>query len=159
VVEFTGARRGNVVSSESPIRILIVGDWTMTGEDWAVSFKEWLPRIWRARSIPPLPPAIVTCSTDCAWARVPVWVDRDCSGALEELAEYFPFLPHKEPRTISCQMEGTLSGGVEKRCFQSVDPPAYRALERPSTSSSASTNLRSHGRELTYRFLVPPSGL
>jgi hypothetical protein len=148
------------VSVESPIRILIVGDWTMTGEDWTVSFKEWLRRIWRARSIPPLPPAIVTCSADCAWARVPVWVDRDCSAALEELVEYFPLLPQEEPRTVSSQMDDTLSGGVVRRCSQSVDPPpAYGTLERPLTCSSASTNLRSRGSELTYRFLVPPSGL
>jgi len=148
------------VSSESPIRILIVGDWTMTGENWAVSFKEWLRRIWRARSIPPLPTAIMTCSTDCAWARVPVWVDRDCSAALEELVEYFPFLPQEEPKIVSCQMEDTLSGGVERRCSQSVDPPpAYGALERPLTSSPASTNLRSRGSKLTYRFWFPPSGL
>jgi hypothetical protein len=148
------------VSAESPIRILIVGDWTMTGENWAVSFKEWLRRIWRARSIPPLPTAIVTCSTDCAWARVPVWVDRDCSAALEELVEYFPVLPQEEPRTVSYQMEDTLSGGVERRCSQSVDPtPAYGVVEGPSTSRSASINLRSRGSELSCRFLAPPSGL
>jgi hypothetical protein len=107
-----------------------------------------------------LPIAIVTCSTDCAWARVPVWVDRDCSAALEELVEYFPLLPQEEPRTVSSQMDDTLSGGVVRRCSQSVDPPpAYGTLERPLTCSSASTNLRSRGSELTYRFLVPPSGL